>query len=161
MDPGGEPHGEEQTMKKPEDTTSEAKDGLTRREFVGGAFATAGIITGAPAFLRGQNLNSKMNIAFIASGGRAGASMGELTLPQGRGAAAPPDAGAGGRGAGGRPGGAAGPAAPHPDENVTVICDVNQNAVDSAAQRYPQAKKYNDYRRVFDSPNDFDSVVVA
>jgi len=40
---------------------------------------TAGVIAGAPAILRGQNLNNKLNIAFIACGGRANASLGELT----------------------------------------------------------------------------------
>jgi hypothetical protein len=53
---------------------------MTRREFVGGALATAGVITGAPALLRGRNLNDKLNIAFIASGGRATDLMSELTL---------------------------------------------------------------------------------
>ena len=47
---------------------------LTRREFVGTALTAAGVVTGAPAFLRGQNLNNKLNIAFIAAGGRANAS---------------------------------------------------------------------------------------
>src|SRR5436189_2596895 len=105
--------------------------GITRREFVGRALA-AGLVSGAPAFLRGQNLNSKLDIAFIACGGRANASLGELTLVPG-----PSKAG------GKSKKGAADPAAgPHPDENVTVICDVNQVAIDSAAQRYPQAKKF-------------------
>ncbi|MHC4686334.1 MAG: hypothetical protein ACYTEW_18750, partial [Planctomycetota bacterium] len=49
---------------------------ITRRELVGGALAAAGgVITGAPAFLRGQNLNNKLNIAMIACGGRANANM--------------------------------------------------------------------------------------
>lgn len=122
---------------------------LTRREFVGKTLTTAALVTGAPAFLRGQNLNNKLNIAFIACGGRANASLGELTLEPGR-------------GKGGRSGkGKAEPAAPHPDENVAVICDVNQIAVDAAAQRFPQARKFNDLRRVFDRPNDFDAVVVS
>ena len=43
---------------------------MTRREFVG-TVAAAGVIAGAPAFLRGRNLNDKLNIAFIACGGRA------------------------------------------------------------------------------------------
>ena len=43
---------------------------MTRREFVGGAMAAAGVVAGAPAFLRGRNLNEKLNIAFIACGGR-------------------------------------------------------------------------------------------
>ena len=56
---------------------------MTRREFVGGALTTAGVIAGAPAFLRGQNLNSKLDIAFIACGGRANTSLSELTLVPG------------------------------------------------------------------------------
>src|SRR5213076_3299827 len=90
---------------------------MTRREFVGRTLLTAGAIAGAPAFLRGQNLNSKLNIAFIACGGRANASFGELTVVPGRGARR-----------GGEPG-----EGPHPDENVSVICDVDQAALDSAS----------------------------
>ena len=131
---------------------------MTRREFVGGAVAAAGVITGAPAFLRGQNLNSKLDIAFIASGGRATDNMDELTLTAGRGG---PDAAAAGGAGRGRGGAAAGPVAPHPDENVVVICDVDQDAVDSAAVRYPKARKFNDLRRVFDDTKGFDAVVVS
>ena len=125
---------------------------MTRREFVGGAVAVAGVMTGAPALLRGRDLNSKLNIAFIACGGRALASLSELTLPTGRGGEAAPPAGRGGGDA---------PAAPHPDENVVVLCDVNDEAIDAASQRFPKAKTFNDLRRVFDRPDDFDAVVVA
>ena len=48
-----------------------------------------------------------------------------------------------------------------PDENVTVLCDINQDALDSASARYPKAKKVTDLRRVFDHPDDFDAVVVS
>jgi hypothetical protein len=123
---------------------------MTRRQFVGRTLA-AGVVSAAPAFLRGQNLNSKLNIAFIACGGRGNASLNELTNAPGRSA-----------GGGGKQGRAPDPnAGPHPDENVTVLCDVNQLALDSASQRYPQAKKFTDLRRVFDRPNDFDAVVVS
>ena len=125
---------------------------MTRREFVGGAVAAAGVIAGAPALLRGRNLNDKLDIAFIACGGRALASLSELTLTPGR--ANTTDDGGAGRGA-------SEPAAPHPDENVAVLCDVNQVAIDAALQRFPKAKTYNDLRRVFDRPNDFDAVVVS
>jgi len=118
---------------------------MTRRQFVGRSLA-AGLICAAPAFLRGQNFNNKLNIAFIACGGRANASLNELTLVPGRGSATQ---------------NATAAAGPHPDENVTVICDVNQLALDSASQRYPQARKFTDLRRVFDRPNDFDAVVVS
>ena len=56
---------------------------ITRREFVGGAVAAAGVFAGAPALLRGRNLNNKLNIAFIACGGRANASLNELTITPG------------------------------------------------------------------------------
>jgi predicted dehydrogenase len=128
---------------------------MTRREFVGRTALTAGGIAGAPAFLRGQNLNNKLNIAFIACGGRANASLNELTIVPGR-------SGTGG-GGGGRRGRAVSsePTAPHPDENVVVLCDVNQTALDSASERYPQAQKFTDLRRVFDNAKDFDAVVVS
>src|SRR5690348_13238829 len=130
-------------MNKIKNTT--CSHAMTRREFVGRALAV-GIISGAPAFLRGQNLNNKLNIAFIACGGRANASLNELTVLSGREARRRVETGAEG---------------PHPDENVAVLCDVNQNALDSASARYPKAKKFTDLRRVFDNPNDFDAVVLS
>ena len=78
---------------------------ITRREFVGGALA-AGVVAGAPAILRGRNLNDKLDIAFIAAGGRAKASLSELTIVPGRG-----DSSSGGSGRSAN----AAPAAPHPD----------------------------------------------
>jgi hypothetical protein len=102
---------EELTMKKT----------LTRREFVGTA---AAVVVGAPAILRGRNLNSKLDIAFIAAGGRALASLGELTIEPNRPA---------------KPGEAdpTAPAAPHPDENVAVLCDTDDLALDAACERFP------------------------
>lgn len=41
---------------------------------LGGALAAGGVLTAPPAFLRGQNLNDKLNIAMIACGGRANAN---------------------------------------------------------------------------------------
>jgi predicted dehydrogenase len=119
---------------------------VTRREFVGRALATGVALSQAPAFLRGQNLNSKLNIAFIGAGGRANASLNELTLNP----AAPPKRTDG-----------SGPLEKHPDENVVALCDINQQSLDSAGVRFPQAKKFNDLRRVFDDPKPFDAVVVA
>src|SRR5215212_2151417 len=121
---------------------------VTRREFVRTALTAAGVLTGAPAILRGQNLNNKLNIAFIATGGRANASLNELTITPGR-------------PAGGGRSDTGGPAAPHPDENVTVLCDVNDNAIEAASERFSKARRLNDLRRVFDHLNEFDAVVVA
>src|SRR2546427_4623366 len=99
---------------------------MTRRQFVGRTLA-AGVISAAPAFLRGQNLNSKLNIAFIACGGRANASLGELTVVPGR--------SAGGRG---RRGGA-GTAGALSHASVLVVLDDKQHALDSALHRCGQA----------------------
>ncbi len=104
------------------------------------------LVAGAPASLRGRNLNDKLNIAFIGSGGRANTNLRELTMLAGQ---KPPD---------GPPDPHAGP---HPDENVTVLCDVSQPALDAASAKYPKAKTYTDLRKIFDSPNDFDAVVVS
>ena len=111
---------------------------ITRREFVGGAIAT-GMVAGAPAILRGRNLNNKLDIAFIACGGRGLTNLAELTITPG----------------------AAAPQLEHPDENVAVLCDVDQLAVDAASARFPKAKRFNDFRRVFDKPKAFDAVVVS
>ena len=116
---------------------------MTRRQMVGRALAAAGVLTGAPTFLRALNLHNQLNIAMIACGGRALANM------NGDGGSRPRQSGA-----------SSGPPTGIPAENITVLCDVNQNAVDAAAQRFPKAKKYNDFRRVFDHPNDFDAVMV-
>jgi hypothetical protein len=134
-------------MKKATRKTRQRK--ITRRQFVGEALAVAGVVTGAPAFLRGQNLNDKLNIAFIAAGGRANASLNELTLTPGRGSG------------GGRGRGDADPSVPHPDENVTVLCDVNGNTLETASLRFPKAKTVYDLRKVFDNQKDFDAVVIA
>ncbi len=48
--------------------------GLTRRQFAKSTLVTAAVL-GAPSFLRGQNLNSKLNVAIIGSGGRGAASI--------------------------------------------------------------------------------------
>src|SRR5438445_6280940 len=46
-------------------------------------------------------------------------------------------------------------------ENIVALCDVYETPVLKAAQKYPQAKKYNDFRRLFDNSKDFDAVVVS
>ena len=81
---------------------------------------------GAPAFLRGRNLNDKLNIACIGVGGRGASNLA----------------------------GVAG-------ENIVALCDVSQNAVDKAAEKHPQARKFSDFRRVYDHAREFDAVVVS
>jgi hypothetical protein len=48
---------------------------LNRRSFAQTLAAGAGAVLAAPAFLRGQNLNSKLNVAIIACGGRGASTL--------------------------------------------------------------------------------------
>jgi predicted dehydrogenase len=104
---------------------SPVSSGLSRRQFCQRTAATAAVIA-APAFLRGRNLNSKLNIAMFACGKRGAANL--------KGVAS---------------------------ENITVLCDVDENAVASAAKQHPQARRLSDFRKAFDHPNDFDAVVIS
>jgi predicted dehydrogenase len=61
--------------------------------------------------------------------------------------------GVGGRGAANLDGVAA--------EEIVSLCDVYEPAVAAAAGRFPKAKHYRDFRKVFDSANDFDAAVVS
>lgn len=99
---------------------------ITRRQFVGETLTFAGAIAGAPAFLRGQNLNNKLNIAMIGAGGRGRTNLAGVA-----------------------------------SENIVVLCDVDASALEKTGAQYPQAKKFADFRKVFDNPNDFDAVVVS
>ncbi len=99
---------------------------ITRRQFVGETLAVAGAMTAAPAFLRGQNLNDKLNIAMIGAGGRGSTNLAGVA-----------------------------------SENIVVLCDVDGEALEKTAVQYPQAKRFADFRNVFDRPNEFDAVVVS
>lgn len=46
-------------------------------------------------------------------------------------------------------------------EQIVALCDVNQNNLDRAAAMFPQARKFKDFRRVFDHAGEFDAVAVS
>jgi predicted dehydrogenase len=84
----------------------------------------------APAIVRGRNLNEKLNVAIIGSGGRGNANLNAI-------------------GGGNK-------------ENIVALCDVAEKALDSAAARYPDARKVTDFRKLFDQyQKEFDAVVVS
>ncbi len=45
-------------------------------------------------------------------------------------------------------------------ENIVALCDVNENHCEQAAQRFPKAKKFRDWRRLLDE-KDIDAVVIS
>ena len=98
----------------------------TRRQFLQAGIAAGTVLCGAPAFLRGRNLNDKLNIACIGVGGRGASNLAGVAT-----------------------------------ENIVALCDVSQNAVDKAAEKHPHARKFSDFRRVYDHAREFDAVVVS
>src|SRR5688572_28861633 len=46
-------------------------------------------------------------------------------------------------------------------ENVVALCDVDAKAVDAAAATHPKARRFTDFRSVYDHAKEFDAVVVS
>ncbi len=47
------------------------------------------------------------------------------------------------------------------NENIVALCDVNAGNLDAAAARFPSARKFVDFRKLFDHAAEFDAVVVS
>ncbi|MBO0697866.1 MAG: Gfo/Idh/MocA family oxidoreductase [Zavarzinella sp.] len=99
---------------------------ITRRSFLQ-TTAAATFLAGAPAYVRGRDLNSKIDVAVVGCGGRGAADMGEVAKT----------------------------------EYITAVCDVNAAAVDKAKAKFPDARTFTDFRKMFDNPKGFDAVIVA
>jgi predicted dehydrogenase len=105
---------------------SQARSLLTRRQFTKTITgATVGVLA-APALLRAQDLNDKLNIAVIGAGGRGGSDTNAVAT-----------------------------------ENIVALCDVDEGRLNKAGEKYPQARKEVDFRKLFDHPEKFDAVIVA
>ena len=46
-------------------------------------------------------------------------------------------------------------------ENIVALCDVNADNLNRAATRYPAARRFSDFRKLYETPNRFDAVVVS
>ena len=46
-------------------------------------------------------------------------------------------------------------------ENIVALCDVNSNNLNFGAKRHPNAKKYEDFRKLYDDKVKCDAVVVS
>ena len=47
------------------------------------------------------------------------------------------------------------------NDNVVALCDVDANALARAAERFPKARTYKDFRKLYDEAKDIDAVVVS
>ncbi|MDB6111714.1 MAG: putative dehydrogenase [Pedosphaera sp.] len=45
-------------------------------------------------------------------------------------------------------------------QNIVALCDIDENYLGAAGQRFPEAKKYNDFRKLLDQKN-IDAVVIS
>ena len=49
-----------------------------------------------------------------------------------------------------------------PKEDVVAICDVNDKEIEAHGAKFPNAKHYRDYRKLYDEmSNEFDAVLVS
>jgi predicted dehydrogenase len=46
-------------------------------------------------------------------------------------------------------------------ENIVILCDVNEANLNAAAEKYPNARKIVDFRKVYDQAKEFDAVVIS
>jgi hypothetical protein len=46
-------------------------------------------------------------------------------------------------------------------ENIVALCDVDEGRLSRAAQKFPQARRYVDFRKLLDESKDLDAVVVS
>lgn len=46
-------------------------------------------------------------------------------------------------------------------ENIVALCDVSERALERAAMSHSQAKRFRDFRKLYDNPKEFDAVVVS
>ena len=116
-------------MKNPNcDPKSSANSrGDSRRRFLRMTATAAGAFAiKAPSLLRGRDLNSKLNIAIIGSGGRGAANTAALAA-----------------------------------ENIVALCDVYEPNLAQAAQKFPKARTFVDFRKLFDHAQGIDAVVVS
>jgi predicted dehydrogenase len=46
-------------------------------------------------------------------------------------------------------------------ENIVALCDVNEGSLAKAGDKFPSARRYDDYRKLYDQMRDIDAVVVS
>ena len=99
---------------------------FSRRKFLAQSTIAGIASVAAPAIVRGQNLNNKLNLAIIGAGGRGAANLKDVE-----------------------------------SENIVILCDVNEDGINKAAVRHPNARKMADFRKVYDHHKEFDAVVIS
>ena len=103
----------------------------TRRGFLSQAAAGTLASLTAPAFLRAAGTNERLNVAFIGVGGRGAGNLKTVA------------------------------SFADVPVNVVALCDVNARNLQRAAEQFPSARTFVDFRDLYDQLSDFDAVVVS
>ncbi len=106
--------------------TSTTATPVTRRQF-GQRLALGAGALACPTLLRGQNLNSRLDVVAIGVGGRGAGNLAEVART----------------------------------ENIVAVCDVAGSSLDAAQAKHPGARRYSDFRQLYDQEKRFDAVIVS
>lgn len=103
----------------------------SRRTFVKTMLAAGAGLSLSPARTRAAAANSKLNIASIGTGGKGWSDLIDT--------------------------------AASPYANVVALCNIDEGPehLGRAAEKYPQARRYTDWRRLLDESKDIDAVIVS
>ena len=105
---------------------------FSRRDFLKTSAVATASTFAAPAILSAQRPNAAINLAFIGCGGRGGRNLKTMTGQS------------------------------HVPVNVVALCDVNKQNLEIASKLHPEARKYVDFRKLYeDNTDDIDAVVVS
>ena len=99
---------------------------MSRRQFGQRLAVGAGALS-VPLLLRGQNLNSRLDVVAIGVGGRGAGNLADVART----------------------------------ENIVAVCDVAGSSLDAAQARHPGARRYADFRKLYDAEKRFDAVIVS
>jgi predicted dehydrogenase len=114
-------------MSAPNDTSRHL--GSSRRHFLQASATLGAAAIAFPAILRGQNLNSRINVATIGAGGKGSSDTDETAKAGG---------------------------------HIVALCDVDRGTLDARGAKYPEAKRYRDYRKMLEEMDkQIDAVIVA
>ena len=105
--------------------------GLSRRRFLATSAVAGTALIGGAAFTQPAKQTGPLRLAFIATGGRGGSNLQEMTSQN------------------------------LVDVRVVALCDANRQNLQAAAKRFPDARTYTDLRELYRQTDDIDAVVVS
>jgi predicted dehydrogenase len=119
---------------------SRPRSNFSRREFLQSTVAGGAVVLAAPNFLRAASPSDKLNVAIIGCGGRGRANL---------------------DGVSGKKEDKKSKSIKYTGENIVALCDVSEDNLSQAGEEFPKAKKFRDFRKLYDEAGLFDAVVIS